>query len=181
MPSDPKGYGKRRKRRRFCGNQHKKAKTDCRESENECEVSVESVEEDFVRVDTSIDSQRGYSGSKRSTTSVTPTQSEIKLFNRYCKADQSSSSSSDSEVAIAVCVFNDGANTLGHILEKLGLSVGLFTERFLHAKDTSRILTAQRRAPMATKEYRRRKRLQRLGREEELAELEGFPYQAGCY
>ncbi|KAL8594193.1 hypothetical protein ACOMHN_030087 [Nucella lapillus] len=67
-------------------------------------------------------------------------------------------------VAIAVCVFNDGANTLGHILEKLGLSVGLFTERFLHGKDTSRILTAQRRAHMATKEYRRRKRLQRLGR-----------------
>ncbi|KAL8585781.1 hypothetical protein ACOMHN_037344 [Nucella lapillus] len=84
-------------------------------------------------------------------------------------------------VAVAVCVFNDGANTLGHIVEKLGLSVGLFTERFLHAKDTSCILTAQCRAPMATKEYRRRKRLQRLGREEELAELEGFPYQAGCY
>ncbi|KAL8559803.1 hypothetical protein ACOMHN_030139 [Nucella lapillus] len=96
MPSDPKGYGKRRKGHRFCRNQHKKAKTDCRESENECEVSVESVEEDFVRVDTSIDSQPGYSGSKRST-SATPTRSEIKLFNRYCKADQSSSSSSDSE------------------------------------------------------------------------------------
>ncbi|KAL8583971.1 hypothetical protein ACOMHN_048578 [Nucella lapillus] len=79
MPSDPKGYGKRRKRRRFCGNQHKKAKTDCRESENECEVSVESVEEDFLHVDPSIDSQPGYSGSKRST-SATPTRSEIKLF-----------------------------------------------------------------------------------------------------
>ena len=84
-------------------------------------------------------------------------------------------------VAIAVCVFNDGANTLGHILEKLGLSVGVFTERFLHDKDTIRIVKAQCKATMATKEYRRRKRLQRLGREEELAEQEGFPYQAGSY
>ncbi|XP_076468336.1 uncharacterized protein LOC143299096 [Babylonia areolata] len=81
--------------------------------------------------------------------------------------------------AIAVCVFNDGANTLGNILVKLGMSVGAFTERFLQDKDTLRILTSQRRAHTTTKEYRRRKRLQRLGREEELAEIEGFPYLAG--
>ena len=63
MPSDPKGYGKCRKRCRFCGNEHKKAKTDCGELENQCEVSVESVEEDSACVGNSVDSQAGSSGS----------------------------------------------------------------------------------------------------------------------
>ena len=48
--------------------------------------------------------------------------------------------------AIAVSVFNDGVNTLGHMLENLGLSVGAFTDQFLQYKDTMCILTSQRMA-----------------------------------
>ena len=82
-------------------------------------------------------------------------------------------------VAIAVCVFNGGANTLGHMLEKLGMSVGVSTEQFLQDKDTMRILTSHRMAHLATREERRRRRLQSIGREEEPTDMEGFLYQAG--
>lgn len=84
-------------------------------------------------------------------------------------------------VAIAVCLFNDGASTVKTMLEKMGITVFTFTRQFLEDKDALRIICAQRQARMSSKEYRRAQRLRRLGREEELAQLEGFPYQAGGY
>ena len=87
----------------------------------------------------------------------------------------------ETAVAIAVCIFNDGASTLKTMLEELGLEPGVFTCAFLEDKDAFRVLTAQRQAFKSTKEYRRMLRLRRLGREEELVELEGHPYLAGGY
>ena len=49
----------------------------------------------------------------------------------------------------------------------------------LPPKTLFRVVTAQRQAQMATKESRKRRRLRRLGRGEEKAEAEGFPYLAG--
>ena len=61
----------------------------------------------------------------------------------------------------------------------MGINAGEFATTFFAAKDTFRVVTAQRRAQMATKESRKRRRLRRLGRDEEQAEAEGFPYLAG--
>ncbi|KAL8615364.1 hypothetical protein ACOMHN_023083 [Nucella lapillus] len=61
------------------------------------------------------------------------------------------------------------------------IEAGDFAKTFFAHKDTYRILTSQTRAQLATKESRRRRRLQRLGRDEEGAEREGFPYVAGGY
>ena len=43
-------------------------------------------------------------------------------------------------------------------------------------KDAAHIITAQKQAVHASKEERRRRRLRRIGREDEDAEREGFPY-----
>lgn len=84
-------------------------------------------------------------------------------------------------VAIAVCVFNDGATSVKAMLEELQLVPGKFTCSFLQDKDALRILTAKRQDLKASKEYRRYLRLKRLGREEDLVEMEGHPYLAGAY
>ena len=84
-------------------------------------------------------------------------------------------------VAIAVCIYNDRASRIKDMLEALEISAGIFTMEFLTDKDTSLIMFAQRQARMSSKEYRRAQRLRRLGREEELAALEGVPYMPGGY
>lgn len=81
--------------------------------------------------------------------------------------------------AVAVCIFNDGTTSLGEILKELQIEVGVFSRNFFEQKDAARIITAQRQSLHASKEYRRRRRMRRLGREEEDAEREGFPYLAG--
>ncbi|XP_076445816.1 uncharacterized protein LOC143283461 [Babylonia areolata] len=132
MPSDSKQCGKRKKKRRFQGNQHKKLKSVPDEVENERDVTDQTGNEESVHWRLLMTVNLAHLGSK------------------HCQVPR-----------------------------PLGMSVGAFTERFLQDKDTLRILTSQRRAHTTTKEYRRRKRLQRLGKEEELAEIEGFPYLAG--
>ena len=77
-------------------------------------------------------------------------------------------------------LFNDGAGRIKDILQKMDITDGSFTCRFLEDKDSQRVLMAQRQAFKASNEYRRAQRLRRLGKEEELAELEGHPYQAGA-
>ena len=84
-------------------------------------------------------------------------------------------------VAIATCIFNDGASGLKTMLELMDITAGNFTCQFLEDKDTVRLFWAERRDRLSSKEYRRAQRLRRLGREEELAQLEGVPYQPGGY
>ena len=99
---------------------------------------------------------------------------------KYCpKEKHHGLTTVETSVAIAVCIFNDGCNRLGQILEAMGINAGEFATTFFAAKDTFRVVTAQRQAQMATKESRKRRRLRRLGRDEEQAEAEGFPYLAG--
>ena len=83
--------------------------------------------------------------------------------------------------AIATSMFNDGAVCLGHILEKLGVDVHTFTKDFFERKDATRIICAQRQSVHASKEYRRRRRFQRLGKDEEDAQREGCPYMTGAH
>ena len=87
----------------------------------------------------------------------------------------------ETAVAVAVCLFNDGCSTLGDILQAMKITAGEFAQVFFADKDTLRIVTAQRQAQMATKESRKRRRLRRLGRNEEQAEREGFPYLPGAH
>ncbi|KAL8607807.1 hypothetical protein ACOMHN_005362 [Nucella lapillus] len=70
-------------------------------------------------------------------------------------------------VALAVCIFNDGATLMEAVLNRMNIEAGDFAKTFFAHKDTYRILTSQTRAQLATKESRRRRRLQRLGRDEE--------------
>ena len=84
-------------------------------------------------------------------------------------------------MAIAVCIFNDGFRRLDQILEAMDITVGRFAVTFFEDKDVFRIITAERQAQMATKESRKRKRLNRLGRDEDQAGREGFPYLARGY
>lgn len=83
--------------------------------------------------------------------------------------------------AIAVSMFNDGASSLGLILEELGLEVHTFAKDLFKRTDFTRIITAQRQSLHATNENRRRMRLHSLGRDEQDAEREGFPYLAGAH
>lgn len=85
----------------------------------------------------------------------------------------------EQSVALAVCIFNDGCTRLGDMLRAMKINVGQFACKFFMRKDSYRLVTAQREAQQATKESRRRRRLRRLGRDEEQAEREGFPYVAG--
>ena len=78
-------------------------------------------------------------------------------------------------------LLNDSAGRIKDILQKMDITAGSITCCFLEDKDSQRVLMAQRQAFKASNEYRRAQRLRRLGREEELAQLEGHPYQAGGY
>lgn len=84
-------------------------------------------------------------------------------------------------LAIATSTFNDGADSLRKILEAMGISAGTFTREFLANKDALRVKTARHQAKKASKEFRRAQRLKRLGREEEMAAVEGNPYVPGGY
>lgn len=77
------------------------------------------------------------------------------------------------------CIFNDGCGRLGDIPQGMKISVREFEAVFFAEKDIWQIMATQRQAQMATTEYRKRSRLMRPGRDEEQAEREGFPYQAG--
>ena len=59
------------------------------------------------------------------------------------------------------------------------LTFFVFVKNFFKDKDAARIITAQKQAVHASNEERRRSRLRRIGREEEDAEREGFPYMRG--
>lgn len=96
MPSDPKQCGKRKKKRRFQGNQHKKLKSVPDEVENERDVTDETGNEESVHVETTDDSQPSTSGIK-TLPSATPTRSEIKILNKYNKHEESSSDSISSD------------------------------------------------------------------------------------
>ena len=63
----------------------------------------------------------------------------------------------------------------------LDITVRTFAVTFFEDKDVFRIITAERQAQLATKESRKRKRLKRLGRDEDQAGREGFPGLAGGY
>ena len=102
------------------------------------------------------------------------------LVWKYCPREKHHGLTTvETSVAIAVCIFSDGCNRLGQILEAMGINAGEFATTFFAAKDTFRVVTAQRQVQMAAKESRQRRRLRRLGRDEEQAEAEGLPYLAG--
>ena len=102
------------------------------------------------------------------------------LVWKYCpKEKHHGLTTVETSVAIAECIFSDGCNRLGQILEAMGINAGEFATTFFAAKDTFLVVTAQRQAQMAAKESRQRRRLRRLGRDEEQAEADGFPYLAG--
>ena len=87
----------------------------------------------------------------------------------------------ETAVVIAVTLFNDSAGRIKDILQKMDITAGSFTCCFLEDEDSQRMWIAQRQAFNASNEYRIAQRLRRLGREAEMAELEGYPYQAGGY
>ena len=84
-------------------------------------------------------------------------------------------------VAVAVCLFNSGCSTLGDILRAMAIEPRSFSQQFFSNKDALRIITAQRQARQATKEWRTMRRQQRLGLQEEQAKREGQPYLAGAH
>ena len=85
----------------------------------------------------------------------------------------------ETPVAIAVCFCNDCCNRLGQILEAMGINGSEFATTYFAEQDAFQVVMAQRQAQMATRKSRKRRRLRRLGRGEEKAEAEGFPYLAG--
>ena len=60
--------------------------------------------------------------------------------------------------AMPVCLFNDSATPLGHVLKELGVEVQEFAKYLFERKDASRIITAQRQSLHAIKEYRKKVR-----------------------
>ena len=63
----------------------------------------------------------------------------------------------------------------------MDITVGTLAVTFFEDKDVFRIIAAERQAQMETKESRKRKMLNRLGRDEDQAGREGFPGLAGGY
>ena len=57
-------------------------------------------------------------------------------------------------VAVAICLYNDGASAYNSILSHLGFSSGVHTADFCKVKDQSRVYFAKKRATQASKEYR---------------------------
>ena len=59
------------------------------------------------------------------------------LVWKYCpKEKHHGLTTVETSVAIAVCIFNDGCNRLGQILEAMGINAGEFATTFFAAKDT---------------------------------------------
>lgn len=83
--------------------------------------------------------------------------------------------------AMAVSVFNDGAQALLDIMRAMELRVGKFASDYGDQKDSRRIKNAKRQAKDASHEARIAKRRKRKTFDEEQAELEGQPYVAGGY
>ena len=73
MSSDPKGYGKRKRKRHFCGNQFKKVKDVSGEVLDVCEVSRNADKEECARVNSTDNSPAGPSETNNSSC-ATPTR-----------------------------------------------------------------------------------------------------------
>ena len=82
-------------------------------------------------------------------------------------------------LAMAVGFFNDGSVTFTIIMKELELCVGQFAWKCFEDKDIRRIVNARRQAKEATREARRARKHHRTRKDEELEEMEGFPYLAG--
>ena len=79
-------------------------------------------------------------------------------------------------MAIAVSIFNDVCKRLGR-----GHNCRYVRSHFLRGQGCiPDYITAERETQMVTKESRKRKRLKRLGRDEDQAGRDGFPYWAGA-
>ena len=87
----------------------------------------------------------------------------------------------ETAVALAVCIFNDGCQTLCEILDAIQINAGQFTKSFCANKDTIRIITSQKKALEATKEMRKLRKRQRVNKDEQAAARENYPYLRGAH
>lgn len=85
----------------------------------------------------------------------------------------------ETAVGLATITFNDGAWSLGSVLNNMKLTSGRFAKNYFIATDEERLKNADRRATEASLEARRARRNARLGAEEAMARKEGFPYARG--
>ena len=85
----------------------------------------------------------------------------------------------ETAVGVAVSIFNDGCSSLMAILRKMDISPKTFCRRYCEEADVERIKNAQRQAHLASKQIRQARRRRRLGADEQQAQREGQPYQAG--
>jgi hypothetical protein len=84
-------------------------------------------------------------------------------------------------VSVAVSIFNDGCGSLMAILRKMDITPKKFCRQYCEETDVERVQNAQRQAHLASKELRQARRRKRLGADEQQAQREGQPYQAGGY
>ena len=82
-------------------------------------------------------------------------------------------------VASAVLNSNNGTSRMMELLQRMGLTVGYFTRKFCSSKDNVRINSLKRKGSEKGLAYRKRKRAQRKGFEDNNAEKEGDVYGCG--
>jgi len=82
---------------------------------------------------------------------------------------------------IAVCVYNDGYQSLMTLFEKVGVNIGAFAKAVLRERDTNRIYLAKRNNEDMQKKIRQAHRKRRLALEDKKIEEEGTVYESGAF
>lgn len=82
-----------------------------------------------------------------------------------------------SAAAFGIAKFNRGSHQLSHVMEKLNLDIGRFTESILDAKDRRRISQSDKAAALT--EARRLRRANRMRDVQQHEEAEGDTYGQG--
>ena len=113
------------------------------------------------------------------------TQNQNESFNvtiwNYCLKDELFSSDIvEIAVNLAVINFNSGQESLTGLFQRLDLSCGPTTMKYLHSKDEDRVWIADYKARELVKK-RRKIRLDRVVIEEEQAEAEWVMYSPGGF
>ena len=114
------------------------------------------------------------------------TQNRNECFNgliwQMCpKTTFASASTVNTATALAVAHFNDGAGSVGSLLEQMGLPIGQHTARLLELLDLDRSYHAARKRSNQGRKSRKRRRRLRKGFNDLREEEEGVMYEPGGF
>ena len=103
------------------------------------------------------------------------------VWDRCPKSQSGTPKTVETAIGLAVINFNDGAEPLADIMQKMGLDSGSYTVKGLRKRDHKRLYHAKLKTSEQGKKRRKRLRNVKKGFEDKRKQKEGLMYQAGAF